>query len=76
MLGEQQTPNSPLFKELNSPLLLTRLVCHNHRIANFLRFHVSLVAVMNCDAGTVLNGFEIYIYIYTLFTHISGDGLP
>ena len=51
---------SALFKEFNAPP--THLVCNDHLIANFLRFHMSLVVVMNCGAGNALRGFEISMF--------------
>ena len=57
----------------------THLVCNAHLIANFLRFHMSLVVVMNCGAGNALRGFEIsmfYFFIKLYFIHISKDILP
>ena len=70
ILGERRETQILTF---NSPP--THLFCNAHLMAKFLRFHMSLVVVVNCGAGNALHGFEI-IFIFCIklnFIHISKD---
>ena len=65
LIGEWR--KTQVFKSNSPP---THLVCNAHLIANFLSFHMTLVVVMDCDAGSALHGFEINMLYFFLKVYL------